>query len=94
MLPYAGHTHLPTTCATNHHMHAVVWPQGERVRQIMAEAQPAPIRIKLITQLQGTYLKPEQAKRLAEQLAPGAVRIIQKFVQVWGPDEFVALVSR
>jgi hypothetical protein len=52
------------------------------VRQIMAEAQPAPIRIKLITQLQGTYLLPDSAKRLAEQLAPGAVRIIQKFVQV------------
>jgi hypothetical protein len=52
------------------------------VRQIMAEAQPAPIRIKLITQLEGTYLKPDQEKRLAEQLAPGAVRIIQKFVQV------------
>jgi hypothetical protein len=48
----------------------------------MAEAQPAPIRIKLITQLQGTYLKPAAAKRLAEQLAPGAVRIIEKFVQV------------
>jgi hypothetical protein len=57
-------------------------PQGERVRQIMAETQPAPIRIKLITQLQGTYLKPDQAKRLAEQLAPGAVKIIHKFVQV------------
>lgn len=62
--------------------------QGERVRQIMAEAQPAPIRIKLITQLQGTYLKPEQAKRLAEQLAPGAVRIIQKFVQVRVPRKY------
>ncbi|KAF6258812.1 hypothetical protein COO60DRAFT_1516905 [Scenedesmus sp. NREL 46B-D3] len=55
--------------------------QGERVRQMMAEAQPAPIRIKLITQLQGTYLRPDLARRLAQQLAPGAVRIIQKFVQ-------------
>lgn len=52
------------------------------MREIVAETRPAPIRIKLILQLNGTYLNSEQAKRLAEQLAPGAVKIIQKFVQV------------
>lgn len=62
--------------------------QGERVRDIMAAAEPAPIRIKLITQLQGTFLEPAQAKRLAEQLGPGAVAIINKFVQVRLPRRY------
>lgn len=52
------------------------------MRDIMASAQPAPIRIKLIVQLGNTYLQPAEARRLKEQLAPGAVNIVQKFVQV------------
>jgi len=56
--------------------------QGDRVRDIMEETAPAPIRIKLVTQLEGSYLDEAAKKRLAEQLAPGAVNIIQKYVQV------------
>jgi hypothetical protein len=56
--------------------------QGDRVEELMQETQPAPIRIKLVTQLEGSYLDDAQKKRLAEQLAPGAVNIIQKYVQV------------
>lgn len=51
---------------------------------IMSETQPGPIRIKLITQLEGSYLDAAGKKRLAEQLGPGAVNIIQKYVQVRG----------
>lgn len=56
--------------------------QGDRVEELMQETQPAPIRIKLIAQLEGSYLDDAQKKRLAEQLAPGAVNIIQKYMQV------------
>lgn len=56
--------------------------QGDRVREIMADTQPGPIRIKLVTQLEGSYLDAAGKKRLAEQLAPGAVAVIQKYVQV------------
>lgn len=56
--------------------------QGERVRQMVSQSQPAAIRIKLIVQLEGTFLPPDEATRLRDQLAPGAVNIIQKFVQV------------
>lgn len=53
----------------------------------MEEVQPVPIRIKLIPQLEGSYLDEAGKKKLAEQLGPGAVAIIQKYVQVcvaWG----------
>lgn len=56
--------------------------QGDRVRDIMEEVQPVPIRIKLVPQLEGSYLDEAGKKRLAEQLGPGAVAIIQKYVQV------------
>ncbi|KAF8061962.1 leishmanolysin-like peptidase [Scenedesmus sp. PABB004] len=68
--------------------------QGERVRQMVAETAPAPIRIKLIMQLQGSYLPPDAKKRLGEQLAPGAVRILQKFVQVRVPRRFAIRMPR
>lgn len=62
--------------------------QGDRVRDIMEETAPAPIRIKLVTQLEGSYLDEAAKKRLAEQLAPGAVNIIQKYVQVRLPRKY------
>lgn len=54
----------------------------------MQETQPGPIRIKLITQLEGSYLDEAAKKRLAEQLAPGAVNIITKYVQVRLPRKY------
>ncbi len=58
--------------------------QGERMRDVMATATPVPIRIKLISQLDGGFLEGAARERLEKQLAPGAVRIIEKFVQVCG----------
>jgi hypothetical protein len=52
------------------------------VRDIMEDTQPAPIRIKLITQMEDSFLDAAGRKRLADQLAPGAVAIIQKYLQV------------
>lgn len=73
---YVIAAHCSSLSAAKPHM------QGERVREMMSETQPAPIRIKLITQLEGTHLDAASAKRLQEQLGPGAVRVVQKFVQV------------
>lgn len=56
--------------------------QGQRVGDIMEETQPRPIRIKLIPQLEGSYLDDMNKRRLAEQLGPAAVNIIQKYIQV------------
>lgn len=54
----------------------------------MEEVQPVPIRIKLIPQLEGSYLDEAGKKKLAEQLGPGAVAIIQKYVQVCAREAF------
>eukprot|EP00775_Hariotina_reticulata_P005454 gene5454-5688_t len=62
--------------------------QGERMRQIMEQSKPAPIRIKLIVQLEDTFLDAVTAKRLKEQLAPGAVNIIQKYIEVLVPRKY------
>jgi hypothetical protein len=48
----------------------------------MEETKPRPIRIKLVPQLEGSYLDEAGKKRLSEQLGPGAVNIIQKYIQV------------
>jgi len=55
------------------------------MRQIMEQSKATPIRIKLIVQLNDTFLDTATAKRLQEQLAPGAVNIIQKYVEVGQP---------
>jgi hypothetical protein len=50
----------------------------------MEDTKPAPIRIKLITQLEGSYMDEPSKKRLVEQLAPGAINILQKYIEVGG----------
>lgn len=48
----------------------------------MEETKPAPIRIKLIPQLEGTFMDAANQKRLVEQLAPGAINILHKYIEV------------
>lgn len=48
----------------------------------MEETKPGPIRIKLVPQLEGSYLDEAGKQRLAKQLGPAAVNIIQKYIQV------------
>lgn len=61
---------------------------GERVRQMAAETRPAPIRVKLLPKLGGGFLDPAAEARVRDQLAPGAVKIIEKFVQVRMPRKY------
>lgn len=57
-----------------------------RLQKLLANSQPASMRIHTEYQLEAGYLSAEQTKRLKEVLVPGAVNVLQQYVKVrWWP---------
>lgn len=55
---------------------------NSRLQQLLANSQPATLRISPVLQLQDSYLSTQQAAQLRDVLVPGAVRVLQQYIKV------------